>query len=196
MEKQLSKLDKIRMILGLQKFETATLVDGSIVEAPSFVEGANLVLVDAGGNKTPATEGSYETADMTITVDANGVITSVVAKTPDAITVPVPVAAAEEVAPEELPAKEGDEEIPMVEEIVKKVVEENMSQIFATLDTLATELAACKTKLTEMGATFAAFKKLPAAEPIKKSTFEKTTFNEIEEKVMNLRAMRQEFNKK
>lgn len=192
----LSKLDKIRMILGIHKFEKITLLDGTIAEVEALTEGATLKLDDGAGNLTPAKAGSYETETETITVDDQGVIMSVVAKTPEAIAEPVPVAAAEEVVPEEVPAEEGDEEKPMIEELVKKVVEENMAQIFATLDTMATELASCKTKLTEMGATFAAFKKAPAAEPIKKSTFEKSTFTDLEEKVQNLRNLRQEFNKK
>ena len=195
MKKNLSKIDQIRVILGLHKFESAQLTDGTNVEAESFVEGANLMIVDVDGNKTPAKAGSYETADMTITVDDSGVITSVVAKPKDeVVTEPIPVAAAEVVPTEEVPAEEAPAE-ETVEEMVNKLVDAKMAEVYATVEALASELALCKTKLTDMGASFAAFKKAPAAEPLKKAEFVKTTFSDIEEKVQNLRNIRAEFNK-
>ena len=99
-------LEKVKIVLGLieeaeVKLSEAMLKDGStMVEAEEFAVGMPLNIVNADGSYTPAPEGEHELADGTkLTVDANGVITEVVA----------PVE--EEPAPEAAPvAQENQEE--------------------------------------------------------------------------------------
>ena len=176
MKKNISKLNQIRLILGLQsKFETAVLVDGvTTVEADSFAVGASLFVVDAAGNKTAAPAGTHETDTLTITVDEAGVITSIVPKIKeDIVTEPVAVAAQEEGMPE-LP-KEAIAEI--VSEIVEEkisgdmrkmfqdIVDEEMTKIKMAVEEIAKGVDEVKTEMGAMKEKYSKFAKEPAATP-------------------------------
>lgn len=205
MKKNISKLNQIRLILGLQaKFETAVLVDGvTTVEADSFAVGATLYVVDAAGNKTAAPAGTHETDTLTITVDDAGVITSIVPKIKeDVVTEPVAVAAAEEVAPAaELP-KEAIAEIvseiveSKIEEGYKKmfqdIVDEEMTKVKMAIEEVAKGVEEVKTEMGAMKEKYAKFSKEPAAAPLK-TAFQKETFESLEGKVAALAKFRKDF---
>ena len=220
---KLSKLEQIRVILGLHKFETAVLIDGvTTVEADAFTEGATLYVVDEAGNKTAAPAGQHETADLVITVDDAGVITSVTAKSKEEIVgEPIPVAAKKAAfaeGEEMLPAKEAIAEI--VSEIVEDKIEESMTKKFEeaikeemkkkfqdvideevtnmtkVMAEVAEEVAKVKEEVEMMKGKFAKFAKEPAGEPVKKAPnalYE--SFDALENKVNQLSKFRQEFGK-
>lgn len=203
MKKNISKLNQIRLILGLQsKFETAVLVDGvTTVEADSFAVGATLYVVDAAGNKTAAPEGTHETDTLTITVDAAGVITSIVPKIKeDVVTEPVAVAAAaEEVAPiapeviKEAVAEVIEEKIS--EEMKKKfedIVDEEMTKVKMAIEEVAKTIDEVKTEMSAMKEKYSKFAKEPAAAPLK-TAFQKDSFETLEGKVSALAKFRKEF---
>jgi hypothetical protein len=202
MKKNISKLNQIRLILGLQsKFETAVLVDGvTTVEADSFAVGATLYVVDAAGNKTAAPAGTHETDTLTITVDEAGVITSIVPKIKeDVVTEPVAVAAAEEVAPiapeviKEAVAEVIEEKIS--EEMKKKfedIVDEEMTKVKMAIEEVAKTIDEVKTEMSAMKEKYSKFAKEPAAAPLK-TAFQKDSFETLEGKVSALAKFRKEF---
>lgn len=222
---KLSKLEQIRVILGLHKFETAVLIDGvTTVEADAFTEGATLYVVDEAGNKTAAPAGQHETADLVITVDDAGVITSVTAKSKEEIVgEPIPVAAkkAAFAEGEEMP-KEAIAEI--VSEIVEEKIEESMTKKFEdaikeevkeemrkkfadvideevaqmtqVLAEVAEEVAKVKEEVEMMKGKFAKFAKEPGAEPLKKAPNALyESFDALESKVSKLAKFKAEFGK-
>ena len=201
MKKNISKLNQIRLILGLQsKFETAVLVDGvTTVEADSFAVGATLYVVDAAGNKTAAPAGTHETDTLTITVDEAGVITSIVPKIKeDVVTEPVAVAAAEEVAPIAPEAiKEAVSEIieeKISEQMKKKfedIVDEEMTKVKMAIEEVAKTIDEVKTEMGAMKEKYSKFAKEPAAAPLK-TAFQKESFESIEGKVAALAKFRNE----
>ncbi len=201
MKKNVSKLNQIRLILGLQaKFETAVLIDGvTTVEADSFAVGATLYVVDEAGNKTAAPEGTHETPDLTITVDAAGVITSIVPKLKeDIVTEPVAVAAAEEslpVAPEAI--KEIVSEIieDKIEEQMRKkfedIVDEEMTKVKMAIEEVMQVVEEVKTEMGAMKEKYSKFAKEPAGAPLK-TAFQKESFETFEGKVSALAKFRNE----
>jgi hypothetical protein len=202
MKKNISKLNQIRLILGLQsKFETAVLVDGvTTVEADSFAVGASLFVVDAAGNKTAAPAGTHETDTLTITVDEAGVITSIVPKIKeDIVTEPVAVAAQEEVlpiAPEVI--KEAVAEVieEKISEQMKKrfqdIVDEEMTKVKMAIEEVAKTIDEVKTEMGAMKEKYAKFSKEPAATPLK-TAFQKESFDQMENKVSALAKFKKEF---
>lgn len=74
-------LSTIRVLLGLEKFADATLVDGTKVTndmSDELAEGQKLYVIDAEGNKVDAPEGEHTTdSGITVTVDAEGIITGI-----------------------------------------------------------------------------------------------------------------------
>jgi hypothetical protein len=190
MKKNISKLNQIRLILGLQtKFETATLIDGvTQVEADSFAVGAMLYVVDAAGNKTAAPEGTHETADLTITVDAAGVITSIVPKIKeDIVNEPVAVAAAEEM-PRDAVAQ-------IVSEVIDELVGEDMRKMKMAIEQIMTVVEEVKTEMGAMKEKYSKFAKEPAATPLR-TAFQVESFETIENKVSALAKWKKEFDQK
>ena len=201
MKKNVSKLNQIRLILGLQtKFETAVLVDGvTTVEADSFAVGATLYVVDATGNKTAAPAGTHETDTLTITVDEAGVITSIVPKVKeDIVTEPVAVAAQEEpMVPKEAIAEIVSEIVETkIEEGFKKkfedIVDEEMTKVKMAIEEVVKMIDEVKTEMTSMKEKYAKFSKEPAAAPLK-TAFQKESFDQIENKVAALAKFKKEF---
>lgn len=209
MKKNISKLNQIRLILGLQaKFETAVLVDGvTTVEADSFAVGATLYVVDAAGNKIAAPAGTHETDTLTITVDDAGVITSVVPKLKeDVVTEPVAVAAAEEGAP-----VEGGVAPEVIKEIVSEVigdkisgemkkafqdiVDTEMTKVKMAVQECAAMIDEVKTEMAAMKEKYSKFAKEPAAAPLK-TAFQKETFETLEGKVAALAKFKKDFDQK
>lgn len=201
MKKNISKLNQIRLILGLQsKFETAVLVDGvTTVEADSFAVGATLYVVDEAGNKTAAPEGTHETEDLTITVDAAGVITSIVPKLKeDIVTEPVAVAAQEEgMVPKDAIAEIVSEIVETkIEEGFKKkfqdIVDEEMTKVKMAVEEVAKMVEEVKEEMTSMKDKYSKIAKEPAAAPLK-TAFQKETFESLEGKVSALAKFKREF---
>jgi hypothetical protein len=201
MKKNVSKLNQIRLILGLQtKFETAVLVDGvTTVEADSFAVGATLYVVDATGNKTAAPAGTHETDTLTITVDEAGVITSIVPKVKeDVVTEPVAVAAQEEpMVPKEAIAEIVSEIVETkIEEGFKKkfedIVDEEMTKVKMAIEEVMQVVEEVKEEMTSMKEKYAKFSKEPAAAPLK-TAFQKESFDQIENKVAALAKFKKEF---
>jgi hypothetical protein len=83
MKKQLETIanlmQELKAKFSKQKFETATLVDGTIVEwEGDLAVGTALFVVD-GENKVPAPQGSHTTdGGVVVTVDENGIVTEIV----------------------------------------------------------------------------------------------------------------------
>ena len=158
-------LEKVKIVLGLieeaeVKLSEAMLKDGStMVEAEEFAVGMPLNIVNADGTYTPAPEGEHELADGTkLTVDANGVITSVVA--------PVEEEPAEEAEPV---AQENQEELndAVVETVSKQdfdALVEKIAKLEETLLLSAETFAKNSKEITEKVEKLAA---APAAAPIK-----------------------------
>ena len=202
MKKNVSKLNQIRLILGLQsKFETAVLVDGvTTVEADSFAVGATLYVVDAAGNKTAAPEGQHETDTLTITVDAAGVITSIVPKIKeDIVTEPVAVAAQEEVMPKEAIAEIVSEIVEeKITEGMKKqfqdIIDEEMKKVSMAVEEVVKMVEEVNEEVTMMKDKYAKFSKEPAAAPLK-TAFQKESFESLEGKVAALAKFKKELNK-
>lgn len=114
----------------------ATLVDGTIVKADSFVEGATLVVVTEAGD-IPAPVGVHETADgKLITVEVEGVIAKV----------------------EDKPAEEQ-----VLEETQEFSSEDFLKSIADLIDSKFNELDA---KISSVNEEFHAFKAEPAANKI------------------------------
>ena len=153
------KLNAIRVILGLQvALEEVVLVDGvTKVSAEKFEPGYDLSVVAEDGSMSPAPEGVHETADMKITVDANGVITAVEPKEAEAETeaegegkVEVEVEAA--VAPD-----------------MDAMLNEKLTPVFNAIEELVKEVVAMKSDIASMKENFDKFSKLPAGTKVPKS---------------------------
>ena len=114
----LQAIQKIRIALGIQKFEAvATLEDGvtKVHVDGEFAPGEQLHVVAEDGSFVPAPEGTHTTEDgMKITVDAAGVITTVEEK----------VEAEEEVTEEEIAEAEEDMKKQKMEEEKKEDMED------------------------------------------------------------------------
>jgi hypothetical protein len=154
-------IEKLKIVLGLVeqtevKLSESLLEDGTtMVQAEEFVVGMPLNIVNADGTYTPAPEGEHMLADGTkLVVDANGVITEVVAPVEEAPAEEVvPVAAAE--LAETTPSVSLEDFNALVEKIGK--LEE---AILMSAETFKTENKNLNEKVEKLGAS-------PAAEPIK-----------------------------
>ena len=126
------------------KFAEATLLDGTVVKVEGELEvGKQLVVVTEEGD-VPAPEGMHQTQDnFLITVDAEGVITSI-----------EEVEAEEEVVEEAAPA-EASQDFSEVVDSITEVVKPALDRI----NEVAAELEALK-------ASFSAFKDEPAGSKI------------------------------
>lgn len=98
-------IEKLRIVLGLVeaeiKLSESLLEDGvTMVQAEEFAIGYPLNVIGADGAYTPAPQGEHMLADGTkLVVDANGVITEVVAPVEEAPAEEVEAAAEELAAP-------------------------------------------------------------------------------------------------
>lgn len=146
-------LTRIKLALGLldsdKKTElateyavTGTLSDGTTIGADAFEVGNTLYIVAADGTSAPATEGTYETADMILTTDVNGVIANVEVKQ----------AEAEELKDVETP-KEDKGEDPKKEGTASDEDKQFKETVMAILETLTAEVGNLKTKMEEMAAS-------------------------------------------
>lgn len=146
-------LTRIKLALGLldsdKKTElateyavTGTLKDGTTIGADAFEVGNTLYTVAADGTSAVATEGTYETADMILTTDVNGVIATVEVKT----------AEAEELKDVEDP-KETKGEDPKKEGTASDEDKQFKETVMTILETLTSEIGTLKTKMEEISAS-------------------------------------------
>lgn len=191
-------LKKIQVLLGLHKFDEATLVDGTKITNKSdekFGPGQNLFVLDAEGKEVAAPEGSHTTeSGITLTVDGAGVITGV--KEPD------------EKGEGSLEAKEEDEDKKekmdagsSILDVAEAVVESGMSPeaILELVAPIVEEIAAVKEEVAKMKKAFEDYKNGPAKESMKKS-FSKLNFgkadNEVVDAYSRIAALKKELHKK
>jgi len=195
-------INKVRVLLGLQKFDSALLADGTKIESDGdFAPGVELYVIDAEGNRVPAPEGEHTTeSGITVTVDAEGKITGV--KRPDEEGEGTLEAADEgekvEMEKDEEKEKMEDE----LEEVAEEVMEEepsmlNPESVLEIVAPLVEEIAMMKEKVEKMEADFAEYLEKPAKESMHKS-FSK--INKSSEEVIDayarLAKLRKEFSKK
>ncbi len=190
-------LNKVRILLGLEKFDSATLADGTKIESDGdFAPGVELYVIDAEGNRVPAPEGEHTTeSGMVVTVDAEGKITGV--KRPDEEGEGSLEAEKEEEVVEE--KMEVSEEA--IEEVVEEVAEAglNPEAVLELIAPVVEEIAMMKDEIEKMKKDFEDYKDGPAKESMKKS-FSRSNFNKSEEEVIDaysrLANLRREFSKK
>jgi len=197
MSKHTNVINRVRIALGLVKFADAELLDGTKVTAESLEVGQLLSIVAEDGSLTPAPEGTHETADAYITVDANGVITTIEPKVaPVAAEVPVAMAPEIEVSTEVDPA------------IVKAVIEALLPTLTEMGDKIS-KMEAYMEKMekmssesiTEVKESVAAFAKAPGTTKIStkpSSLYEMSKENteNLGDKVARLKALTKGLNVK
>lgn len=153
----LQAINKIKVMLGVdQEVETtdtvlelaeATLVDGTIVKADSFEEGAALFVVTEEGD-IPAPVGVHETTDgKMVTVEEEGVIAKV-----------------EEKVEEEAEVEETEAELEA--ETTVTLSEDAVSEIVGSLTAIAERLTKMENHISTVDEAFHAFKNEPAASKI------------------------------
>lgn len=121
------------------KFETATLMDGTIIEWENDLMVGTAVFVVDGENKVPAPAGNHTLEDgRTISVDENGMITEII----------------EVVAPEEMSSDKVNEIINAKMSEVLDTFSKGFESITSAFEAMADEHKALKND-------FEAFKKLP-----------------------------------
>jgi hypothetical protein len=162
----LEAIKKIRVALGVQKFEqTAKLMDG-ITEVHvdgEFAVGETLHVIQEDGTFVPAPEGTHLLEDgRELYVDAAGVITQIEAAAEEAAMEDEEEVVTEEVAMEEVSVEapvEGEEAVAITEEVVTAVVE--------ALAPIVEEVAAITEEMKKMKASFAKFSGESAGEPVR-----------------------------
>lgn len=157
-------LSTIRVLLGLEKFADATLVDGTKVTndmSDELAEGQKLYVIDAEGNKVDAPEGEHTTdSGITVTVDAEGIITG--------------IARPDEGAEGSLEAKKEKmmDEAPgeKLLEVAENVAELGLSPeaVLEMVAPIVEEVAALKDEVATMKKAFEDYKNGPAAEKMSK----------------------------
>jgi hypothetical protein len=186
-------LNKVKIALGLMKFEDAVLVDGTKVSAEAFEPGMLLSVIAEDGTVSAAPEGRHETADFFITTDANGLIVSVEPK----VAVETPVEAAVEMEEEIEVEVPGNLPAPVAEEVVQAVID----AISPALEEMANEIASMKKKMEEIAPAVEKveedmnkFKKAPGASkittgPANLHSFAKENVEDFGSKINRLKAM-------
>lgn len=156
------------------QFAEETLVDGTVVKVEGELEvGKQLVVVTEEGD-VAAPEGVHQTvSDKLITVDAEGVITSI-----EEVTAEEPVA--EEAPVEEAASQDFSEVVNSITEVVKPALDK--------INEVAAELEALK-------ASFSAFKDEPATKKITNNLqeFNAAKKSDSEAKLDRLREIRKNF---
>jgi len=185
-------LKKIQVLLGLHKFDEATLADGTKITNKSdekFAPGQNLFVLDAEGNEVPAPEGEHQTeSGITLTVDGAGVITGV--KEPDM----------EGEGSLEAKKEKMEEESPILD-VAEAVVESGLTPeaVLELVAPIVEEIAAVKEEVAMMKKAFEDYKDGPAKESMKKS-FSKLNFGKTENEVVDaysrIAALKKELHKK
>jgi len=185
-------LKKIQVLLGLHKFDEATLADGTKITNKSdekFAPGQNLFVLDAEGNEVPAPEGEHQTeSGITLTVDGAGVITGV--KEPDM-----------EGEGSLEAKKEKMEEESSILDVAEAVVESGLTPeaVLELVAPIVEEIAAVKEEVAMMKKAFEDYKDGPAKESMKKS-FSKLNFGKTENEVVDaysrIAALKKELHKK
>lgn len=169
-------INKVRVLLGLEKFDEATLEDGTPITNQSedkFAPGQKLYVKDEEGNEVPAPEGEHVTeSGITVVVDAEGTITGV--REPDAEGEGSLAAADYEDKKEKM---EIDEEA--IEEVAEAVVEEGLSPeaVLEMIAPVVEEISMMKDEIEKMKKEFEDYLEAPAKESMKKS-FAKETKSE------------------
>lgn len=153
-------LKKIQVLLGMHKFDEATLADGTKItndSSDAFAPGQSLFVIDAEGNKVPAPEGEHTTeSGIVLTVDASGVITGV--KEPDAE------------GEGSLEAAKDKEKMQDEEEIIEDVAEAlTPDMIMEIVAPIVEEVTAIKEEVEAMKKAFEDYKNGPAKENMKKA---------------------------
>lgn len=161
---QLSALLKKHNIQGVELSEVVELkmsaegklADGTMVATPSdsFVESAELYVIDADGNPQPAPDGEYILEDGTKIVAANGIIAS------------VEPAATEEPAAEEMSADIAAVIAAMDEQLTE--IKNQLNASNTELSAIKQELSAAKSDLIKANAKVTELSKQPAASSVKK----------------------------
>lgn len=203
-------IKRVKVALGLMKFEEAVLVDGTKVSAESFEPGMALSVVAEDGTVSAAPEGVHETADLKITVDANGVITNVEPKVAEvsaeeAAPVADEVEMAEEVAEETMEEGESIEvELPIAPAVIDAIIEAlapEMEMLKERCAKLEAKLEEVMPKVEEVKEDMSKFKKAPGASKITTSpnslyNFANENVEDFGSKVNRLKAMTKGMNVK
>ena len=177
-------LNKVRVLLGLQKFDKATLADGTVIESDGdFAPGVELYVITEEGDRVPAPEGEHTTeSGMTITVDAEGKITGVkrpdeegegsLEASEDAEKVEIEKEEYEE-AEEEMADDEGKTTVVEAEEEDMGITAEDVLEMVSPL---LAEMANMKDDIEKMRKEFEDYMEKPGAEAMTRS-FAKQAFN-------------------
>lgn len=172
-----TKLEKIRIILGLQeqKFEDVTLSDGTILTTESLEPGYPIFVMNEDGTQSPVAEGTYETGTQTIVVDALGIIVSVEDNVAP-VAPETPVEPAEMAEPEEVSVETPAEVEPSTSAFTPEQLAELKSMIDAAVQEILSALGMSKQIETAMASIEALnnrvekFANTPAAPKIPKFT--------------------------
>jgi hypothetical protein len=164
----LQAIQKIRIALGIQKFEVeATLEDGvtKVHVDGELAPGEQLHVVAEDGSFVPAPEGTHTTQEgVKITVDAAGVITAVEEKAAEALE---EEKVEEGMEVEEEKMEEIEIEAPVEGEAAVAITEEVITAVVEAIAPIVEEVAAIAEEMKKMKASFAKFSNEPAGTPVR-----------------------------
>jgi len=190
-----SKLNQIRLVLGLAaKFASATLKDGTTVEAEEFAPGNPLFIVAEDGTKKPAPEGEHQTDDGNIIeVDADGNIVGVENAAVEKTEIKPETEPVKAAADDAVPAPPTEAPVAMSEASVDNKIAEAMKKVAMAVEPLANDIAEIKSKVAKMEEQYAKFSKAPAAGKvpvINSDPSEKPQFDVLEARLAAIKEMR------
>jgi hypothetical protein len=173
------KLNQVREILGMEvKFESAKLVDGTVLEYERLEPGFPVLIVAADGSKSPAPAGEHVLEDGTnIELDEAGLIVEVSAageEGAEAVSeagAEAPIVEVSGAAEDAAPIEEPKIDVAMEDAIIEKVTDkitETMKAVFAAVEEVAQDVASVKEEMSAMKTKMEKFSKAPAAAPIAK----------------------------
>lgn len=197
-------LSKVRVLLGLQKFDDALLADGTRITNKldeKFAPGQALFVVDAEGNEVPAPEGEHTTeSGIVLVVDAAGMITGV--REPDMEGEGSLAAAEEEDKKEEMYEESPAEKVAEAAENVAEAADMagvTPEAVLEMITPIVEEIASVREEIEMMKKEFESYKNGPAKESMKKS-FSKLNTRKSEDEVLDaytrIAKLRREFSKK
>jgi hypothetical protein len=185
-----SKLNSVRYLLGLAiNLEQYKLLDGTIVEAEVFEVGYPLFVIDETGARSIAPEGNHETQEYKISVDAEGIITSIEEKemeTEEEVEVPSEDTVEVEVEMEGIT----EPVIPqLTPEDIQSLINGQIEPLYLVIEEMAKELTTIKESMVAMQEKYSKFSKAPAAEKI--PTFDKTekTIDPLDKRIERLNSL-------
>lgn len=194
------KLNQVREILGMEvKFESAKLVDGTVLEYERLEPGFPVLIVAEDGSKIPAPAGEHVLEDGTkIELDEAGLIMEVSAAGEEEAEVASEAGAEAPIvevsgAAEEVVVEEPKVDIAM-EEVVDQKIDEKMRAIFEVIEEVAKDVAVVKEEMASMKTKMEKFSKAPAATPIAKVATAKVV-DDIESIDVKLAAIKNAMNK-